>query len=113
MPKGRWITQDDREVVVSLRREGLTHAQISQRLGISRETVGDVLRDAGFHGGQGHKKKVASISLEQLRLMYEKGASILALSKMAGIGVRATRLRLIDAGATLRIDRRGWKKRPA
>lgn len=110
MPRGKWLDENDRNELRDLYESGLTHREISQKVGICREAVGRSLQKAGGSRRRGPAKKTSAIPLDQLRQRYESGESIASLSRGAKIGVRALRMRLIEAGATLRVERRGWRK---
>jgi hypothetical protein len=113
MPRGHWLDEDDLKKIRALYADGFTHCRVAKEVGISREAVGDALKKTGGSRRRGPAKKVSTVPLSELRKRYEDGESIQSLSRSAQIGVRAVRMRLIEAGATLRVDRCGWRKRPA
>ena len=48
MPRGQQLTQEQRELVLSTYKTGLTYKGVAEKLGISFATVGRIVRESGY-----------------------------------------------------------------
>lgn len=67
MPRGQQLTQEQRDLVLSTYKTGLTYKGVAERLGISFATVGRIVRESGYdryHVGSSIAKSIPTANVE-------------------------------------------------
>lgn len=97
--KNKITTDDEREVMLSLRSQGLSYREIAAKIGKSAACVHDRIKRPAKYHIENDNYKISEKDLERIKIWYAKeGKTLSWISKQLNVPTPSIKYRLIKAG---------------
>lgn len=93
-PDGRPRIELDNDLILKMKKEGMSNTSIAKKLGVSNTTIKNRLYEMGFHGIKSIGKPRLDIFNSQIYEMKEKGMTNVSIAKKLGCSEGTIRYRL-------------------